>query len=95
MRILTLAEFLGWEKDTDYEFDDYMYKVQNGYVYEKLKNSVEPYKKANLRLCNSTIKRLRGAKKIEKKYNVRLKKVTKKEFEEIKKIADIFELEEE
>lgn len=123
---ITLAEFLGWEEDVDYEYNciNCIYKIKNNtlYKFNHIKNEFEV---SNLSLYSRNIKILRQAKKIEKKYFLVLKKeirevlnltdncmyymnldeyllgvkrcakkVTKKEFEEIKKIVDIFELEE-
>ena len=123
-RPITLAEFLGWEEDTEYEFSNYIFKIKDDTLYEfhHVKNIFEP---SCLRLCSGNINMLRQAQKNEKKYFLVLKKenrkslnslddciyytcldgyllgskkyakkVTKKEFEEIKKTADIFELEE-
>lgn len=122
---ITLAEFLGWEEDTEYKYMGNIYKVKDDtlyrFSYKKNRFNVE----SNLRICSSDFAKLKQAIKIEKKYHIYLKKeiayalsmyadylsftskkgnlldkdrnskeFTKKEFEEIKKIADIFELEE-
>lgn len=122
---ITLAEFLGWEEDTEYKYMGNIYKVKDDtlyrFSYKKNRFNVE----SNLRICSSDFAKLKQAVKIEKKYHIHLKReikdvlsayadyisliskknnlldkdkhvkeFTKKEFEEIKKIADIFELEE-
>lgn len=120
---ITLAEFLGWEEDTEYKYMGNIYKVKDDtlyrFSYKKNRFNVE----SNLRICSSDFAKLKQAVKIEKKYHIHLKReikdvlsayadyisliskknnlldkdkhvkeFTKKEFEEIKKIADIFEL---
>lgn len=125
MNNITLAEFLGWEEDTEYKYMENIYKVKDDtlyrFSYKKNRFNVE----SNLRICSSDFAKLKQAVKIEKKYHIHLKReikdvlsayadyisliskknnlldkdkhvkeFTKKEFEEIKKIADIFELEE-
>lgn len=124
MNNITLAQFLGWEEDTEYKYMENIYKVKNDtlYKYSYRKNRFNVA--SNLRICSSDFEKLRQAVKIEKKYHIHLKKeirdalsayaayifvsfngrlldegmyvkeFTKKEFEEIKKIADIFELKE-
>lgn len=125
MNNITLAQFLGWEEDTEYKYMANIYKVKYDTLYKLKVGTKNEFDLSNLKMCCTTINWLRKARKIEKKYFLVLKKeirealnlnddciyyinldgyllgvkgcakkVTKKEFEEIKKIADIFELEE-
>lgn len=75
MKNITLAEFLGWEEDTEYRFSSYIFKIKDDTLYEfnYVKNIFEP---SCLRLLSGNIELLRKAKKrkIEKKYFLVLKK---------------------
>lgn len=76
---ITLAEFLGWEEDVDYEYNciNCIYKIKNNtlYKFNHIKNEFEV---SNLSLYSRNIKILRQAKKIEKKYFLVLKKEIRK-----------------
>lgn len=64
---ITLAEFLGWEEDVDYEYNytNSIYKVKDNtlYKFNYIKNEFEV---SNLSLGSININMLRQAKKIEK-----------------------------
>lgn len=125
MNNITLAQFLGWEEDTEYKYMENIYKVKDDTLYRFSYKNNRFKVESNLRICASDFTKLRQAVKIEKKYHIHLKKeiqaalslyadyislifkkgylldkdkqakeFTKKDFEKIKEIADIFELEE-
>ena len=61
---ITLADFLGWEENVEYEFDKKIYKVIDNNLYSKFQKDFS----LNLAsLCNYDISRLRHAKKVRKK----------------------------
>lgn len=64
-RPITLAEFLGWEEDTEYKFSSYIFKIKDDtlYKFNYIKNEFEV---SNLSLGSININMLRQAKKIEK-----------------------------
>ena len=76
---ITLAEFLGWEEDVEYEFDKKIYKVIDNNLYSKFQKNFS----LNLAsLCNYDISRLRQAKKVRKKrFNLILQKGYRKLFD--------------
>lgn len=69
---ISLAEFLGWEENVEYEFDKKIYKVIDNNLYSKFQKDFS----LNLAsLCNYDISRLRQAKKVrEKRFNLILQK---------------------
>ena len=76
---ITLADFLGWEENVEYEFDKKIYKVIDNNLYSKFQKDFS----LNLAsLCNYDISRLRQAKKVRKKrFNLILQKGYRKLFD--------------
>ena len=67
---MTLADFLGWEEDVEYEWNEYRYKISGGsiFYYSLFSKKYEMF-------CNKDLLRLRGAKKIGgKRFNLILQK---------------------
>ena len=66
----SLADFLGWEKNTEYVYKDYKYKTINNTLYfTRTKNNW-------IKICDFDVTGLRKAKKViyPKKYRFKLKK---------------------
>lgn len=66
----TLAEFLGWEEDSEYIYKDYKYKIINNTLhFTRTKNNW-------IKICDFDVTGLRKAKRViyPKKYHLRLKR---------------------
>lgn len=67
---ITLSEFLGWEEDVEYEWNDYRYKISEGSILycSLFSNKYEMF-------CDKDLSKLREAKKVrEKRFNLILQK---------------------
>lgn len=67
---ISLADFLGWEEDVEYEWNDYIYKISEGSIlyYSLFSNKYEMF-------CDKDLSKLREAKKVrEKRFNLILQK---------------------
>lgn len=67
---MSLADFLGWEEDVEYELNDYIYKISKGSIlYRSLfSGKYEMF-------CSKYLSQLREAKKVkEKRFNLILQK---------------------
>lgn len=74
---ISLADFLGWEEDVEYEWNDYIYKISEGSIlyYSLFSNKYEMF-------CDKDLSKLREAKKVrEKRFNLILKKGYRKLFD--------------
>lgn len=74
---MSLADFLGWEEDVEYELNDYIYKISKGSIlYRSLfSGKYEMF-------CSKYLSQLREAKKVrEKRFNLILKKGYRKLFD--------------
>lgn len=67
---MSLADFLGWEEDVEYEWNDYTYKISKGNIlYHSLFSGKYEI------FCSKYLSQLREAKKVKKKrFNLILKK---------------------
>lgn len=74
---ISLADFLGWEEDVEYEWNEYRYKISGGNIlyYSLFSKKYEMF-------CNKDLLRLREAKKVrEKRFNLILQKGYRKLFD--------------